>query len=141
MGCREQARVVAGFVYQDRVVANTVVKGGSMMSGKTRRNLRVVFVLAMTAFALLFVALGLSGCEGDSKSTTVNEAPESVINVPTNGAGIVTSLDVTGDNNTTLIYVRTTPGVIQVIEVDIHGNSNVVGVIYEQPTPPEPEAP
>ena len=109
------------------------------MSDKTRRNLRVVFVLAMTAFALLFVALGVSGCEGDSKSTTVNEAPG--ITVPTNGAGIVTSLDVTGDNNTTLIYVRTTPGVIQVIEVDIHGNSNVVGVIYEQPTPPEPEEP
>ena len=104
------------------------------MGDKTRRNLRVVFVLAMTAFALLFVALGLSGCEGDSKST-VNEAPESVINVPTNGTTTVADLDINGNQNTTIVYIQTAPGVSQVYSIDVAGNSNYLGFIATQPVP------
>lgn len=112
------------------------------MSDRTRLALRVVFVLAMTAFALLFVALGLSGCEEGGDQTTVNQAPESVINVPTNGTTTVADLDVNGNQNTTIVYIQSSPGVSQVYSIDVNGNSNYVGFIATQPVPAiEPEEP
>lgn len=87
----------------------------------------------MAALAAALIAWGLCGCEDDSR-TTVNEAPE--ISVPTNGTTTITSVDVNGNANSTIVYVETSPGVIQVIDIDVHGNSNVVGVIYKQPAIP-----
>jgi hypothetical protein len=76
---------------------------------------------------LTLLTMGVCGCEGDRESTVVNEAPEQVINVPTNGT--VASVDVTGNQNTTVVYVEVAPGVTQVFDVDVTGNSNFVGIV------------
>jgi hypothetical protein len=101
-----------------------------MMSGKTRRNLRVVFVVAMMMFALLFVALGLCGCEDDGD--TINEAPVIVVGsntqaiVVSGNSGLVSVDQTTGeDNDDPSIYVT--------------GNTGRVYVTTRPYTPPEPE--
>jgi hypothetical protein len=108
-----------------------------MMSDKTRRNLRVVFVLAMTAFALMFVALGFSGCDGD-KSTTVNEAPAIDASGKTNGIIIMQD----GDGNIAAVYAETEDGSIIPITIDQVGTGNIAIVeIVRPPVIPEPEEP
>ncbi len=95
-----------------------------MMSDRTRRNLRIVFVLAMTMFALLFVALGVSGCEDDG-DTTINEAQDIIVGsnsqvvVVSGNSGVVaidqTTSEAGGDpsifvsGNTGRVYVTTRP--------------------------------
>ena len=86
---------------------------------------RILAVLAM-------VGMFCFGCENDN-STTVTESPDTVVNVPTNGAATVTSVGINGNANSTIVYVETSPGVTQVIDIDVLGNSNVLGVIYSQP--------
>lgn len=81
-------------------------------------------------FAVIAAAcLALSGCEEDNDRTVIDES----INVPTNGTATVASVNINGNQNTTLVYVESEPGVTQVVEVDVNGNSNIVGIIYKQP--------
>jgi hypothetical protein len=90
------------------------------------------------------LCMGLAGCEDGGDRTTVNQAPESVINVPTNGTTTVADLDVNGNQNTTIVYIQTTPGMSQVYSIDVKGNSNHLGFIATQPVPveeTEPETP
>lgn len=77
----------------------------------------------------------LAGCEDGGDSTTVNQAPESVVNIPTNGSATVADLDVNGNQNTTIVYIQSSPGVSQVYSIDVAGNSNYVGFIATQPVP------
>ncbi len=102
----------------------------------------------MRKILAVLAAVGLLvGCENDNSSSVVNEAPETVVNLPTNGTGAITSVGINGDGNSLLVYVEVSPGVFQLIDVDINGNSNVVGIVYKQPpmppppTPTEPEEP
>ncbi len=102
------------------------------MSDKTRRNLRVVFVLAMTMFALLFVALGLCGCE-EGDDTTINEAP-----IATGSNGVVLI-----DGNTGTVSVdQTTSEDGDDPSIIITGNTGKVYVVTRPYIPePEPEKP
>ena len=90
------------------------------------------------AIGLVAVCLAFSGCEEDGDRTVVND--ESII--ATNGTATVASVDITGDQNTAVVYVESAPGVTQVFSVDVHGNSNFVGIVAMQPqVAPEQEAP
>jgi hypothetical protein len=87
-----------------------------------------------------WLAIGLSimlgcGCEDGGDRTTINQSPESVINVPTNGTTTVADLDVNGNQNTTIVYIQTAPGVSQVYSIDVAGNSNYLGFVATQPVP------
>jgi hypothetical protein len=96
----------------------------------------------MKRILAMMAAVGLlAGCEEDNSSSVVNEAPETVFNLPTNGTGTVTSIGIDGNNNTMLVYVEVSPGVYQLIDVDINGNSNMVGIVYKQPPMPPPPPP
>jgi len=101
-----------------------------MMSDKTRRNLRVVFVLAMAMFSLLFVALGLSGCEDDGDTTIIYE--EGDIIMSTNSTGIAIK-----DNNGTVSVTQTTSADSPTPTIAISGNT---GRVYVVTSPEEKEA-
>ena len=92
--------------------------------------------IAVRLLALVAISAALVGCENDNSTVVTNEAPETVFNLPTNGAATVSSVGVDGNQNSIILYIETSPGVTQVVDVDIHGNSNIVGIIYTQPTLP-----
>jgi hypothetical protein len=106
-----------------------MVKGVDMMSDRTRRNLRVVFVLA----ALIFWALAFSGCEDDGDRTTINEAD---INAGSNGVLLI-------DGNTGTVSVdQTTSTDGDDPSIIITGNTGRVYVVTRPYIPePEPETP
>ena len=103
-----------------------------MMSDKTRRNLRVVFVLAMTMFALLFVALGLSGCEDEGD--TINEAQDIIV-------GSNSQVIVVQDNSGIVSVDQTTGETGDDPSIYVSGNTGRVYVTTRPYTPPEPEEP
>jgi uncharacterized lipoprotein YajG len=97
--------------------------------------------------AVLAALVMVAGCEDDNSSVVTNEAPESEINIPTTGTVTMATINTTGNQNTTIVYLETTPGMTQVYEVNTVGNSNLLGFFSSGPsvTPPppptEPEAP
>lgn len=91
--------------------------------------------IVVRLLALVAISAALVGCENDN-SSVVNEAPEAVYNLPTNGTATVSSVGVDGNQNSIILYIETSPGVTQVVDVDVHGNSNIVGIIYTQPVLP-----
>lgn len=95
-----------------------------------------IFISATVWLIIGLVCFVGCGCEDDGDRTEIDDS----INVPTNGTATITSLDINGNQNTTLVYVESSPGVTQVVEVDVNGNSNLVGVIYKQPVTPEAPA-
>ena len=92
--------------------------------------------IVVRLLALVAISAALVGCENDNSTVVTNEAPEAVYNLPTNGTATVSSVSVNGNQNSILLYVETSPGVTQVIDVDVFGNSNIVGIIYTQPVLP-----
>ena len=133
---------MAGVVREGGVMEKEMVKGGGMM-------IKGWLLASLRSLALCGVCVGFAGCEGDRESTVVNEAPENEINIPTNGATVAT-INTTGNQNMTIVYIETTPGMTQVYEVNTIGNSNLLGffssglIVAPSPTTtnaPEPDAP
>jgi hypothetical protein len=97
--------------------------------------------------AVLAAVVLLAGCEDDNSSSVVNEAPENEINIPTTGTVTMATINTTGNQNTTIVYIETTPGVTQIYEVNTIGNSNLLGFFSTGPimapasTNAEPVAP
>jgi hypothetical protein len=100
--------------------------------------------------AVLAALVMLVGCEDDNSSVVTNEAPENEINIPTTGTVTMATVNTTGNQNTTIVYIETTPGMTQVYEVNTIGNSNLLGffssglIVAPSPTTtnaPEPDAP
>jgi len=96
----------------------------------------------MRKILAVLAAVGLLvGCEDDNSSSVVNEAPDTVFTLPTNGTGTATSIGIDGNNNTMLVSVEASPDVYQIIDVGINGNSNMVDIVYKQPPMPPPPPP
>lgn len=86
------------------------------------------------AVGLVAVCLAFSGCEEDG-DTTVNEAPEQVINVPTNGGVIVV------DQNTGTVVVNQTTSSGDDPSIVISRNTGVVFVATQPMATEEDGAP
>jgi len=96
----------------------------------------------MKALMVVLAAVGLLvGCDNDNSSTVTNEAPENEINIPTTGTVTMATINTTGNQNTTIVYIETTPGMTQVYEVNTVGNSNLLGFFSSGPVAPLPPPP
>ena len=96
----------------------------------------------MKVLMVVLAAVGLLvGCENDNSSTVTNEAPKDEINIPTTGTVTMATINTTGNQNTTIVYLETTPGMTQVYEVNTVGNSNLLGFFSSGPVVPPPPPP
>lgn len=89
----------------------------------------------MKRILAVFASIGLLvlvGCENDNSSVVTNEAPGTVVNVPT-GTVTMATVNTTGNGNTTIVYIESAPGVTQVYEVNTIGNSNLLGFFSSGP--------